>query len=101
QHPAHRGGGVVDGAVRPRCDPRVRQGPRALDDPLPPGGRGPPRVVSGFNFADAWEVAADAVPEREALIVGDRRLTYAALEDRANRLGHHLSSSGVGPDAHV
>ena len=57
--------------------------------------------MSGFNFADAWEVAADAVPEREALIVGDRRLTYAALEDRANRLAQHLSSSGIGPGDHV
>ena len=57
--------------------------------------------MSGFNFADAWEIAADAVPEREALIIGDRRLTYAGLEERANRLASHLSSSGIGPGDHV
>ena len=57
--------------------------------------------MTGFNFADAWEVAADAVPDREALIVGARRLTYGALEDRANRLAQHLSSQGIGAGDHV
>ena len=30
-----------------------------------------------FNLADLWEAVADAIPDREALVCGDRRLTYA------------------------
>ena len=46
-------------------------------------------------------MAADAVPTREALVVGDRRLTYAQLEERANRLAHVLRAQGVVPGDHV
>ncbi len=48
-----------------------------------------------FNFADVWEHAADRVPEREALVCGDRRLTYADLDDRANRFAAQLSAAGI------
>jgi acyl-CoA synthetase (AMP-forming)/AMP-acid ligase II len=58
-------------------------------------------VPHTFNMADVWEMAADAVPEREALVVGARRLTFAKLEDRANRLAHHLAGRGIGPGDHV
>jgi acyl-CoA synthetase (AMP-forming)/AMP-acid ligase II len=58
-------------------------------------------VPRTFNMADVWEMAADAVPEREALVVGDRRLTYAQLEARANRLADHLAGRGIGPGDHV
>ena len=54
-----------------------------------------------FNLADVWEMAADAVPDREALVVGDRRLTYARLEDRVNRLANHLAGRGIGAGDHV
>ncbi len=54
-----------------------------------------------FNMADIWEMAADAVAGREALVVGDQRRTYAEIEDRANRLAHHLAAQGVGPGDHV
>ena len=55
------------------------------------------------NLADIFEVVVDAVPDREALVVGfgDRRLTYAALDERANRLAHHLAAVGIGPGDHV
>jgi acyl-CoA synthetase (AMP-forming)/AMP-acid ligase II len=54
-----------------------------------------------FNFADVWEMAADAVPSREALVVGDQRRTYAQLEERANRLAAWLTDEGVGVGDHV
>ena len=38
-------------------------------------------VPRTFNMADVWEMAADAVPEREALVVGEQRRTYAQLEE--------------------
>jgi acyl-CoA synthetase (AMP-forming)/AMP-acid ligase II len=55
------------------------------------------------NLADIFEVVVDAVPDREALVIGfgDRRLTYAELDERANRLAHHLAGAGIGPGDHV
>ncbi len=50
-----------------------------------------------FNLADAWEYAVDRVPDREALVCADRRLTFAQLDDRVNRFAAHLSSVGIGP----
>jgi len=58
-------------------------------------------VSPGFNLADIFESVADAIPDREALICGDRRLTYSQLEERANRLAHHLQAHGVVAGAHV
>ena len=48
-----------------------------------------------FNLADLYEIVADAVPDRLALVAGDRRLTYAQLDERANRFAHHLLDHGV------
>lgn len=52
----------------------------------------PPR---SFSFADVWEYAVDRVPEREALVCADRRLTFAELDARADRFAAHLVSVGV------
>ncbi|MBV8234276.1 MAG: acyl-CoA synthetase [Acidimicrobiia bacterium] len=54
-----------------------------------------------WNLADLFEVVADAVPDRECLVAGQRRLTYAQLEERSNRLAHHLAGQGVGQGSHV
>jgi acyl-CoA synthetase (AMP-forming)/AMP-acid ligase II len=54
-----------------------------------------------FNLADLFECVADHVPEREALVYGERRLTFAQLEERANRFAHFLQSRGVGRGDHV
>ena len=54
-----------------------------------------------FNLADLFEATVDAVPEREALVAGERRVTYAELEARANRLAHHLSASGIRTGEHI
>jgi acyl-CoA synthetase (AMP-forming)/AMP-acid ligase II len=56
---------------------------------------------ASFNFADVWEMAADALGDREALVCGRQRRTYAQLEERANRLAHHLTALGVGVGDHV
>jgi 3-oxocholest-4-en-26-oate---CoA ligase len=58
-------------------------------------------VPRTFNMADVWEMAADAVPERDALVVGEQRRTYAQLEERANRLADVLAARGVGAGDHV
>jgi acyl-CoA synthetase (AMP-forming)/AMP-acid ligase II len=54
-----------------------------------------------FNIADLFESAADTVPEREALVAGARRLRYAELDRRANRVAHHLAAAGIGRGDHV
>src|SRR5262245_7211668 len=54
-----------------------------------------------FNLADLWERVADTVPDREALVCGDRRLTFAAVDDRATRLAHALATRGIGDGDHV
>ena len=53
------------------------------------------------NIADLFEHAADTFPDRLAVACGDREITFGALEQRANRLAHHLAACGVGPGTHV
>ena len=36
-----------------------------------------------FNLADLFECVADRVPDREAVVWRDRRLTFAQLDERA------------------
>lgn len=57
--------------------------------------------MATFNLADLFELVADAVPDREALVAGTRRLTYRELEERSNRLAHHLAALGVTEGDHV
>src|ERR1700753_2338539 len=54
-----------------------------------------------LNIADLAEHAIDAVPDRVALICGDDKLTYAQLEEKANRLAHYLIDQGVKKDNKV
>src|SRR3990172_12161005 len=54
-----------------------------------------------FNLADLFEIVADAVPEREALVCGSRRLTFRELDERGTRLAHHLAARGVKAGDHV
>ena len=54
-----------------------------------------------WNIADLFEHVVDTVPDRVAIIVGDREETYAQLEENANRLAHHLEANGVKAGDHV
>ena len=54
-----------------------------------------------FNLADLFERVADTAPDRLALVAGDRRLTYAQLDERANRVGHALLDGGARAGQHV
>src|SRR5215472_9180389 len=57
--------------------------------------------MTTYNLADLFESVVDVVPDRLAVVCGDRRLTYAQLDARANRLAHHLLALGVRPGEHV
>ncbi|MER6012080.1 acyl-CoA synthetase [Streptomyces bluensis] len=61
-----------------------------------------------YNLADLFESVVDVVPDREALVYIDhpgtgaeRRLTFSELDAAANRIGHHLTDSGIRPGEHV
>ena len=54
-----------------------------------------------FNLADLWERVADTIPDAEAVVHGERRSSYAELDERATRLANYLAAEGVGPDDHV
>jgi acyl-CoA synthetase (AMP-forming)/AMP-acid ligase II len=54
-----------------------------------------------FTFADTFEVVADTVPDHLAIVTEERRLTYAEVDERANRLAHALLERGVEPGDHV
>jgi acyl-CoA synthetase (AMP-forming)/AMP-acid ligase II len=58
-------------------------------------------VHTEFNLADLFECVVDEVPSRQALSCDERRLSFAALEARANRLAHGLSRIGLEPGEHV
>jgi acyl-CoA synthetase (AMP-forming)/AMP-acid ligase II len=57
--------------------------------------------VTSFNLSELFEHVVDAVGERPALATPARRLTYAELDERANRLAHHLAAQGIGAGDHV
>jgi acyl-CoA synthetase (AMP-forming)/AMP-acid ligase II len=54
-----------------------------------------------FNLADLFENAVDHFGGREYLVCDEKRRTYKEMEERANRLAHHLAEHGLGPGDHV
>ncbi len=50
----------------------------------------------GFNLSHVVDAVARAVPDQEALIWRDRRVTYAELNTRATGLAHALVGLGLG-----
>jgi amino acid adenylation domain-containing protein len=50
---------------------------------------------------ETFEAQAARTPAAAAVVAGERRLSYAELETRANRLAHHLRRLGVGPEVPV
>jgi amino acid adenylation domain-containing protein len=55
----------------------------------------------GLCLPDLFAAQAARTPGREAVVVGDERLTYLELARRAERLARRLRALGVGPETRV
>ncbi len=53
--------------------------------------------MTDWNFADVWEAVADTVPHAPSAIHGERRLTWADTERRANGVARFLLELGRRP----
>ena len=49
-----------------------------------------------YCVADIFRAIAAAVPERTALVHRDRRISYAELDERSDRLANLLRARGIG-----
>ena len=54
-----------------------------------------------WNFATLWESVADAIPDRVALVQGERRRTWPEFDDRAARLAAAFGAAGLKPGSKV
>ena len=54
-----------------------------------------------MHLASLIDLAAARYPEAEAIIDGDRRLTYHAWQTRIRRVAHALHALGIRPGDHV
>ena len=59
------------------------------------------RRMPGWSFAEVWTAIAREVPDRPAVICGDRTVTWADFDERASRLASHLAAAGVQPGDRV
>lgn len=69
----------------------VEWNPSARDEPPPQNQR----------INELFEAQAAATPASVALVFDDERLTYQELNERANKLAHHLQAMGVGAESLV
>jgi 3-oxocholest-4-en-26-oate---CoA ligase len=51
--------------------------------------------MPGWNFADIWETIAQQIPEAPAQVQGDRRVSWAEFDRRANGVAEALLDAGV------
>ncbi len=54
-----------------------------------------------WNLATAFESVCDAIPDRVALIQGERRISFRSFDERAARMAAAFTAAGLRPDAKV
>ena len=57
--------------------------------------------VPDLNFGDLLDAVAAEVPERLAVIHGERILSWRTFDERSNRLARYLHAQGLSPDSKV
>ena len=53
------------------------------------------------QYATVWERNSDVIPDKIALICGDKQVTWKDYDDRAARLAQVLTEAGLGDDSKV
>ncbi|WP_409427155.1 acyl-CoA synthetase [Mycobacterium sp. SMC-11] len=53
-------------------------------------------TLTQFTVPEVTDAVAAAIPDRDMIIQGDRRYTYAQVLERSNRLASYLHSRGLG-----
>ncbi|MEN0138514.1 MAG: amino acid adenylation domain-containing protein [Rhodococcus sp. (in: high G+C Gram-positive bacteria)] len=81
------------------AQPHRAVGDLALVDPDPDVPAAAPS--SGETLVDLFERHVAAAPDADAVVAGDRVLTYGELDRQINRLARHLIGAGVGPESLV
>jgi fatty-acyl-CoA synthase len=51
--------------------------------------------MAGWNYADIWERIAERIPDEQALVHGDRRVTWAEFDRRADGIAATLLAAGA------
>jgi len=54
-----------------------------------------------FHFATIWETLADTIGDRDAVIHGNKRFTWAQYDDRAARMAATFDAAGLGADSKI
>jgi amino acid adenylation domain-containing protein len=89
-------------AVRPARN--ESRGPQALSTATAPPeerDRTAGEALAGPGVVPLFQAQAERTPDAAALVSGGESLTYRQLNERANRLAHHLRRLGVGPEVRV
>ena len=53
--------------------------------------------MASYNLSDLLESGADAHPERDAIVIGETRLTYGTVDALANQVANTLVARGIKP----
>src|SRR5437762_9486562 len=73
--------------------------PREKEDVTTGFSRSYVEIPEGKTIVDLFEAQAAATPDAVAVAFADRTLSYAQLDEQANRVGHYLKTTcGIGPD---
>jgi acyl-CoA synthetase (AMP-forming)/AMP-acid ligase II len=64
-------------------------------EPLPMGAALSDNLIHRVNVGDSLTRSAWRTPDAEALVQGDRRLTYSQFNSLVNRMAHALSTAGM------
>ncbi|MEY4176081.1 MAG: hypothetical protein RI900_3246, partial [Actinomycetota bacterium] len=57
--------------------------------------------MTGWNFADVYEAVAARVPDRTCQVQGERVITWAQFDARADALAADMLAAGLGHQAKV